>query len=125
MGNIDDESCRQFQSSIELVGRRWSAAILLALARGAERFGELRHAIDGISSRLLAVRLKELEDHNLIERTVVPTTPVQVRYTLTVCGRELLVGLAPLIRWQQRWGVADAEPVSGRAAAPGRAGRGT
>ena len=105
VGTIDDAVCREFQGSIELVGRRWSAAILLALARGAERFGELNQAVDGISSRLLAVRLKELADSDLIQRTVVPTTPVQIRYTLTPCGRELLVGLTPLIKWQQRWGV--------------------
>jgi DNA-binding HxlR family transcriptional regulator len=106
VGNIDDASCREFQGSIELVGRRWSAAILLALARGAQRFVEVQHAVDGISSRLLSVRLKELEDHNLIERTVVPTTPVQISYTLTPCGRELLVNLIPLIKWQQRWNPA-------------------
>ncbi|HKN98822.1 MAG TPA: helix-turn-helix domain-containing protein [Pseudonocardiaceae bacterium] len=103
VGRIDDEACREFQGSVELVGRRWSAAILLALARGAERFGEVHHAVDGISSRLLAVRLKELEDNNLVERTVVPTTPVQIRYTLTPCGRELLAGLMPLLRWRQKW----------------------
>ncbi|MEV6905044.1 helix-turn-helix domain-containing protein [Amycolatopsis sp. NPDC051372] len=105
MGTIDDESCREFQGSIELVGRKWSAAILLALARGAQRFGEVHHAVDGISTRLLAVRLKELESENLVERTVIPTTPVEIRYTLTESGRELLVGLMPLIQWQQRWRV--------------------
>lgn len=103
MGNIPDEACREFRGSVELVGRKWSAAILLALARGAERFTEVQHAVEGISSRLLAVRLKELESQTLIERTVVPTTPVDVRYTLTPCGRELLVVLMPLIQWQQRW----------------------
>jgi DNA-binding HxlR family transcriptional regulator len=103
VGRIDDESCREFQGSIELVGKRWSAAILLALARGAERFGEIQHGVDGISSRLLAVRLKELEDNKIVERTVVPTTPVQIHYTLTQRGRELLTGLMPLIRWRQKW----------------------
>jgi DNA-binding HxlR family transcriptional regulator len=104
VGNIDDESCREFQSAVELIGKRWSAAILLALARGGERFAELHHAVDGISSRLLAVRLKELEDNHLVDRTVVPTMPVQVRYTLTDGGRELLRSLIPLIRWQRQWG---------------------
>ncbi|MFI5615629.1 winged helix-turn-helix transcriptional regulator [Amycolatopsis sp. NPDC051903] len=105
VGTIDDESCREFQHSIELVGRKWSAAILLALARGAQRFGEVHHAVDGISNRLLAVRLKELQTQNLVERTVIPTTPVEIRNALTESGRELLVGLMPLIHWQQRWRV--------------------
>lgn len=103
MGTIPDEVCREFRGSAELVGRKWSAAILLALARGAERFGEVQHAVEGISARLLAVRLRELEGQHLVERTVVPTTPVEIRYTLTERGRELLVSLIPLIRWQQKW----------------------
>jgi len=106
VGRIDDESCREFVDSVELVGKRWTAAIMLAAARGAQRFSELHHAVDGISARLLTVRLKELEDNELIERTVIPTTPVQVRYELTPRGKELLAGLMPLIRWHRRWATA-------------------
>ena len=109
VGRIDDETCREFQGGVELVGKRWTAAILLALARGGERFAELHHGVDGISARLLAVRLKELQDNGLVERTVVPSTPVQIRYTLTERGRDLLRSLIPLIRWQQRWGGAADE----------------
>lgn len=103
VGTIDDTVCREFQHSVELVGRKWSAAIMLALARGAQRFGELQHAVDGISTRLLAARLAELQENALVERTVIPTTPVQVSYALTPCGRELLANLVPLIKWRQKW----------------------
>jgi DNA-binding HxlR family transcriptional regulator len=113
---IDDESCRQFQAAVELVGRRWSAAILLALARRAERFSDVRRLVAGISDPVLAQRLKELETAQLIARTVVPTMPVQVKYELTDRGRELLIGLMPLIRWRQKWdpAAADAGPSRGR-----------
>ncbi|MWB98206.1 transcriptional regulator [Agromyces sp. MMS17-SY077] len=103
--HIDDEACRRFQSSVETVGRRWSSGILLALARGANRFSEIVAAVDGLSDRMAAVRLRELEAAALVIRTVVPTTPVQVRYALTPRGRSLMAAMTPLVRW----GIEDAE----------------
>lgn len=99
---IHEPSCRIFQSAVELVGRRWTSAILLAGKRGARRFGEYRQAVAGISDRLLAQRLKELEAEGLIVRTVIPTTPVQVRYALSEDGEELMDALQPLIDWSHR-----------------------
>src|SRR5690606_28944259 len=92
IGLIDEDACRKFQAGIELVGKRWSASILLASARGARRYSDYYRMIDGISERLLATRLKELTTYNLIERVVTPTTPVQVTYNLSDRGKELLVG---------------------------------
>jgi DNA-binding HxlR family transcriptional regulator len=106
LDSIDDETCREFQAAVELVGRRWSAAILLALARRAVRFSDIRRLVAGISDPVLAQRLKELEAARLVARTVVPSTPVQVMYDLTDAGRELLIALMPLIRWRQKWGPA-------------------
>jgi DNA-binding HxlR family transcriptional regulator len=103
LGDIEDESCREFESALTLVGRRWNAAILLAVARRAERFTEIRRHLNGISDPVLAQRLKELEAADLISRTVIPTTPVQVKYETTECGRELLEALIPLNRWKRKW----------------------
>jgi DNA-binding HxlR family transcriptional regulator len=100
---IDDEQCRLFQAAAELAGRKWSAAVLLAAARGAERFSEIRGLVEGITDRVLAVRLKELEQEDLLRREVIPTTPVQVRYELTQRGRELITVLQPLVGWGMRW----------------------
>ncbi|WP_211192899.1 helix-turn-helix domain-containing protein [Actinoplanes sp. TBRC 11911] len=111
-GDIDDESCRNFEAAVVLVGRRWTAAILLAIGRHAERFTDIRRHLNGITDPVLAQRLKELEGNNLISRTVIPTTPVQVRYELTERGRELLAGLAPLNLWYQKWHAADRAPVT-------------
>lgn len=100
---IDDEECRRFQSSVELVGKRWNSGILLAVAQGATRFTEIIAAVSGLSDRLLAVRVKELESAGLLEREVIPTTPVQVRYHLTAQGADLIRSLAPLVDWTQHW----------------------
>jgi DNA-binding HxlR family transcriptional regulator len=102
---IDDLECRRFQSSLELVGKRWSSGILLALARGAGRFSEILDAVIGLSDRLLAQRLRELEGAGLVERSVIATTPVQVRYTLTPRGADLMESLQPIVSWGARWGV--------------------
>lgn len=101
--HIDDAECRRVAGVMELVGRRWSGGILLALGRGAQRFSEIGAAVDGLSSRMLTVRLRELAEAGLVERVVTPTTPVSVRYVLTPRGRELLVSLQPLARYAQRW----------------------
>jgi len=102
---IDDDTCRLFQFAAELAGRKWTAAVLLAMARGAERFSEIRGLVDGVTDRVLAVRLKELEQHELITRNVIATTPVQVRYELTRQGRELIAILQPLVNWGVKWNI--------------------
>jgi DNA-binding HxlR family transcriptional regulator len=104
---IDDDECRRASSTVELIGRRWSSAILLGIARGASRFSEIHTSVSGLSDRMLALRLKELERVGLIDRAVEPTTPVTVRYVLTVRGRDLLSALQPLVRYGQRWEQAE------------------
>ena len=100
---IDDEECRRASSVVELVGRRWSSGILLALARGAARFSEVILLVDGLSDRMLSVRLKALEHAGLVQRLVEPTVPVTVHYRLTPRGRDLLSSLQPLVDYGQRW----------------------
>jgi DNA-binding HxlR family transcriptional regulator len=94
----------RFQSFLEFIGKRWSSSILMALAQGATRFSEVLATVEGLSDRLLAVRLKELEKVGLVEREVIPTVPVQVRYRLTERGDDLMASLQPLVGWGQRWG---------------------
>lgn len=101
---IDDATCREATAPLEFVGRRWTAAIMLALGRGATRFGEIEAAVDGLSARLLTTRLRELQEHDLVEREVIPTTPVSVRYRLTPRGRDLLTAMQPLVAYHLRWG---------------------
>ena len=95
---IDDDACRQATDLLEFVGRRWTSSILLALGRGATRFGQIEASVQGISARMLSVRLRELERHHLVDRVVQPTTPVAVDYHLTDRGRELLALVHTVVR---------------------------
>jgi Predicted transcriptional regulators len=107
--SIDAEACQAFQHTIERVGKRWSGAILLAATRGARRFGEFRRMVPGISDRVLAQRLRELEALDLIEREVIPTMPVQVIYRPTPEGAQLMAALQPLVHWGLQHGPADVD----------------
>jgi DNA-binding HxlR family transcriptional regulator len=90
--------CPQYHRAVELVGRRWTGAILAVLLDGDEplRFGEIAAAVPDISDRLLAQRVRELEEHGLVTRT-------DGRYALTRMGRELEPAVAELRAWAQRW----------------------
>jgi DNA-binding HxlR family transcriptional regulator len=85
------------------VGRRWNGAIVVAAEQGACRYSEFLARIPGISERVLALRLRELEEANVIVREVVPSRPVQINYTLSDRGRELATAVRPLVDWADRW----------------------
>lgn len=102
-GHVISDRCPNFQAAVELVGRRWNGAVLLAASLGATRYSEFLTAVPGISDRLLAQRLRELEAAALLAREVIPTTPVQINYRLTERGAELVEAMQPLIEWSERW----------------------
>jgi DNA-binding HxlR family transcriptional regulator len=95
--------CPHFHVAIELVGKRWTGAILWVLTDGPVRFAELSRRIPGVSDRLLSQRLRELEDWNLVDRIVEEGSPVRVSYSLTEKGAELEPALRHLGDWAQRW----------------------
>jgi len=95
--------CPHFHHAIELIGKRWTGAIVFALTDGAKRYAELGKAIPGLSDRLLSQRLRELEEEGLVERQVEAGTPVRVTYSLTAAGQELDPVLSELKTWAQRW----------------------
>lgn len=95
--------CPHFHAAIELIGKRWTGAIVFALTEGPLRFGELARAVPGLSDRLLSQRLRELEQEGLVEREVEAASPVRVTYSLTDVGHELRPAIAELKSWAQRW----------------------
>jgi DNA-binding HxlR family transcriptional regulator len=99
---IHDDNCPSFEDTLELIGRRWTGSVVQAASQGARRFGEYRAMIEGISDRLLSQRLKELEAAGLIDRTVIPSTPVQILYQLSPDGQALVDALLPLAQWSLR-----------------------
>lgn len=100
---LDLQVCDAFHHAIELIGRRWSGAIISVMFKGADRFCQLREAIPGISDRLLTERLKELEDEDIVLRDVVPTRPPQVSYRLTEKGLALAPVLDSVAAWAHDW----------------------
>lgn len=95
--------CPHFHAGIELIGKRWTGAIVCALTERPMRFGELRKAIPGLSDRLLSQRLRELEGEGLVGREVEAGTPVRVTYSLTEMGAELEPSIRELKVWARRW----------------------
>src|SRR4051794_13988013 len=97
--------CPHLHEAVELVGRRWSGAILEVM-RSADRplrFSEIATAIPDLSDRLLSERVKELEERGLVAREVHPGPPVRVTYTLTDMGHALEPALAELKTWAREW----------------------
>jgi DNA-binding HxlR family transcriptional regulator len=95
--------CARFHTAIELIGAKWSGAVLQALFTGTRRFTDLKTAIPGVSDMMLTRRLRELEDAGLVERRVMPTSPVHVEYQLTQMGREAGPVLDAIIAWSHKW----------------------
>jgi len=100
---LDVAFCPRFHKAIELVGRRWTGAVIRVLLAGPRRFNELLAAVPGMSDRLLTERLRELEAEHLISREVQPGSPVRVVYSLTCAGAELQVALDALGQWAEHW----------------------
>jgi DNA-binding HxlR family transcriptional regulator len=96
--------CPQFHEAVELVGKRWTGAILAVLLDGGTmRFSEVAQAVPQLSDRLLSERMKELEARGLVERRVIHSTPARVEYELTDMGRDLAPAIRALTAWGRRW----------------------
>ncbi|HTJ31612.1 MAG TPA: helix-turn-helix domain-containing protein [Dactylosporangium sp.] len=89
---------------VRRIGERWTLLVLSLLARRPYRFNELHRAIEGISQRMLTRTLRTLEGDGLVERTVFPTVPPAVEYSLTAKGVTLMESLASLAQWAVRNG---------------------
>lgn len=100
--------CPRFHVAVELIGGRWSGAIISSLLGGRARYNELRAAIPDISDRMLSERLRALECEGLLTRTVVPESPVRVEYELTAKGRALQETIDAIGKWATRW-ISDAD----------------
>ena len=95
--------CSRFHRAIELIGSRWTGAILRTLLQGRTRYASIKAAIPDITDRMLSERLRSLEAEDLVVRSVVPDTPVRVEYELTKKGRELQDALIEIGNWAERW----------------------
>jgi DNA-binding HxlR family transcriptional regulator len=103
--------CQHVRRAADLLGKRWSTQIVLALLDGKARFSELSEAVAPISDTLLSERLKELEADGIIRRDVTPSTPVLIEYRLTDQGRDLERVMVELRAWAERWAEEPVAPA--------------
>ena len=97
---------------LQLLTRPWTMHILWVLnTSGPTRFGALRRQIDGISSRLLTERLRDLEEKGFILRDYKPTIPPTVTYSLTRRMQQIGVALDKLDELAQKWQQEDSKRV--------------
>ena len=96
--------CPAYSHAMEIIGRRWTGAIIRSMLAGASRYSEVVAAVPGLSDRLLSERLKELESEGIVERKVTPSTPVRIDYALTEKGLALASVVREVASWAERWG---------------------
>src|SRR5215210_4260261 len=114
------ELCSRFHRASELIGRRWTGAIIFVLLKARCRFATLRDVIPDITDRMLSERLQELEQEGIVERTVLPETPVRVEYSLTKKGRALASAIDAIAAWADKWVDADTPAAQRKTAARAR-----
>jgi DNA-binding HxlR family transcriptional regulator len=102
-GTGRESVCPYFHEAIELLGKRWTGAIVHALLPGPMRFSEIAHCVPEISDRLLSMRLRELESQGIVARDVHPGTPVRVEYALTEKGYALEPAVTAIKAWAGDW----------------------
>jgi DNA-binding HxlR family transcriptional regulator len=103
MAEIVPPVCARFHRAVELIGSRWTGAIIQTLLQGKTRYALVRAAIPDITDRMLSERLRSLEAEDLVTRWVIADTPVRVEYELTDKGRSLENALHEISTWANRW----------------------
>ena len=102
--NENNVECKGVSDAWKLLGKRWSLLILKNLnGKESIRFNELKRAVSGISSTVLADRLLELEREGLVTKKIYPEIPPRVEYSLTSRAQELGIVLSSLGNWARRW----------------------
>lgn len=91
------------RTSLAKIANKWTAMIVIALSGGPLRFGELRQAVDGISGKVLADTLRDLERDGIVDRTAYDEMPPRVEYELTALGQTLREPLTALGRWAEEY----------------------
>jgi DNA-binding HxlR family transcriptional regulator len=103
MAEIVPPVCARFHRAVELIGGRWTGAIIQTLLQGKTRYALIKAAIPDMSDRMLSERLRSLEAEDLVTRWVIADTPVRVEYELTEKGRSLENALLEISAWANRW----------------------
>jgi DNA-binding HxlR family transcriptional regulator len=87
------------EAALAVIGGKWKVLILWALRSQAQRFGELRRLVQGISEKMLIQHLKEMQADGIVTRKDFKEVPPHVEYALTPFGKSLHAALDPLCEW--------------------------
>ncbi|CAD2081843.1 putative HTH-type transcriptional regulator YvaP [Jeotgalicoccus coquinae] len=101
-----NEMCPRFEKAVNILSQRWTALLIYQMLDGNSRFGEIQTAT-GVSGKVLSDRLKSMEQEGLINREVIPETPVVIKYSLTEKGLSLEPVLKDIEKWSQDWIESD------------------
>jgi DNA-binding HxlR family transcriptional regulator len=105
------------QATINVLSGKWKVQAVWRLSFGPLRFAELRNLLRGVSEKVLTAQLRELERDRVVSRTVVPTSPPRVTYSLSASGQTLIPLLEDLCDWGSRqFGIKPNLPRNSRAA---------
>ncbi|WP_353895538.1 winged helix-turn-helix transcriptional regulator [Glycomyces tritici] len=96
--------------AIDVVGGKWKMHLMWVLAEGPVRFGQIRRKLDGVSEKVLAENLRQLEASGIVHRELYAEVPPRVEYSLTPLGLTLNDALAAL----ETWGDQHREELAGR-----------
>ncbi|WP_280769986.1 winged helix-turn-helix transcriptional regulator [Salipaludibacillus daqingensis] len=100
---VNINMCPKFESAFLLLGKRWNGLILRVLLQGPARFRDISANIPSMSDKMLVDRLKELEQAELVKRSVFPETPVRIEYELTEKGKAIEPALDEVQNWAENW----------------------
>lgn len=95
-------SLRNILDALYVLNGKWKLAVILSLMQSPKRFNGIQNAVSGISPKVLANELKDLELNDFIKRTVYPTTPVTIIYEATAYSRTLKNVLNELSAWGEQ-----------------------
>jgi len=96
------DSLKNVLDALYVLNGKWKLALILCLVQSPKRFNEIQHAVTGISAKILAKELKDLELNDFIKRNVYPTTPVSIIYEATEYSRTLKSVMGELSAWGQQ-----------------------
>jgi DNA-binding HxlR family transcriptional regulator len=99
---VTQESC-PVARTLDVVGERWTILLLRDLSRGRKRYSDLMQSLDGISTNLLAERLKRLEDAGMVEQVLYSEHPPRAEYRLTTKGKAFVPVLKALKAYGDEW----------------------
>lgn len=103
------DTVKPVREALEVINGKWKLPIIISITTGNQRFTDIQDSIPGITPKVLAKELKDLEQHRLIRRTVVEDYPVKILYTAEPYAETL----APIIYALRDWGLGHREKLLG------------